>query len=123
MDILIVEDHEISSTLLSMLLKNAGCTFDIATTGIQAIKLYFSKPYDLLLMDLGLPDLSGLNVIKFLRLYKPYRFHTPIAVITAHDNREGASNTDVDWFFTKPVESKSFLNLINKLKFGLYTGA
>jgi len=78
--ILLVEDIPLLQSLHQEFLKPIVC--DIAATGAEALFMASSHRYDLILMDLGLPDISGLEVIQQLRK-DPQNQKTPIVILTA----------------------------------------
>lgn len=67
-NILIVDDSSIDRMLLSqMVLKGKGCNLSEAQDGFSAIKAIEAKAYDLILLDLIMPDINGLEVIRHIR--------------------------------------------------------
>ena len=120
MKVLIIEDHIISSKLMHIILENAGCVTDIAPDGTEALKLFFANKYDLILADIGLPDISGITVIRLIREYSKYKTHCPIIIaLTAHANgniKTGCLKAGVDEFLTKPVDNNHILEIINNCK-------
>ena len=81
--ILVVEDVEIASRMAVVMLESYGCAVDTVETGSSALEIIEEKDYDLILMDLGLPDMDGLSVTETIR-----RMHhnpdIPIVALTAH---------------------------------------
>ncbi|MET3544884.1 CheY-like chemotaxis protein [Paenibacillus favisporus] len=61
MTILVVDDHEIDRTVLVRILQKLGYTADIATNGLEAVALVKSKPYQLVFMDIHMPDMDGIT--------------------------------------------------------------
>jgi CheY-like chemotaxis protein len=61
---LIVEDSEILQKVYRMALEDAGYSIDIAGTGLAALVLLDTKQFDVVLMDIGLPDKTGIEVTK-----------------------------------------------------------
>lgn len=79
--LLLVEDEPINQKVMQFMLTNIDCTFDIAGTGGMALSLAKSKHFDLILMDIQLPDIDGVAVTKELR---QLGISTPIVATTAH---------------------------------------
>ena len=77
--ILIVEDSKLAQTMAAMALKSLGCEIHTADTGAEAITQFKARNYDLIFMDLGLPDMDGYTVTETIReLEEKRRIHTPI---------------------------------------------
>ena len=68
---LVVEDESVTRNLLRQLLINAGCDVDVATDGEDAIVRLSAKRYNVILLDIVLPKLSGTHVMDFLRQEDP----------------------------------------------------
>jgi len=126
--ILIVEDDKISQLVASTFLQRWGYDFDIAESGIEAIKMANEYLYYLILMDVQLPEIDGFETCSYIRnhLIKPYS-QTPIIVFTAsHLSKvqEKLKDAGVNGFITKPfnpMELKNIvLNHISKWKLSSY---
>ncbi len=83
--VLIVEDDPICQKINSSLCRLAGLETDIATCGNEAISMATTQKYDLILMDIGLPDISGTQVASQVKEKKP---HIPIIAVTAHMGKD-----------------------------------
>lgn len=109
--ILVVEDHPLNLQLVRDLLENAG--FDVlhASTGEEALLAARSERPDLILMDVRLPDMDGLEVTRLLK-EAPETRDLPIVVLTAFAMRadaESAYGHGCDGFMTKPINTKTFV--------------
>ena len=78
---LVVEDEEKVRTLLNDAFRAAGYQVGEATTGADAIKQLDSQDYDLIVCDLGLPELSGLHVARWVKEFKP---KLPVIIATGY---------------------------------------
>lgn len=85
MRILIAEDDNSLADGLSMVLRHNGYAVDIASDGLEADAALFGDVYDLLILDLGLPEIDGLEVLKRLR---GRRQPLPVLILTARDRTE-----------------------------------
>lgn len=104
MRILLAEDDEVLSNGISKALRQCGFTVDHVATGSDADVAIASAPFDLAILDLGLPQLSGLEVLKRLRS-SGRRF--PVLIVTARDGLEDrVSGLDLgaDDYMTKPFD-------------------
>ena len=107
-NVLIAEDEENIGNFISAILKTNGYKPIIATTGNQAIQCAESYCPDVILLDLGLPDMDGIDVISEIRKWAV----TPIIVISAR-NRESekvkALDAGADDYITKPFGNQELL--------------
>lgn len=115
--ILVVEDEPDVAEVLAMLLTRSGYRVDVAHTGQQALASLADTVYDALTLDLMLPDISGLEVIRQLR-QQPHMADLPIIVVSAR-MEEGrlAINGDfsaIEWL-AKPVDESRLLQTLEDL--------
>lgn len=104
MRILLAEDDRFLSDGLSMVLKDNGYVVDVAATGADADIALTTETYDLLILDLGLPKLDGLEVLKRMRGRQQ---HLPVLILTARDRLEDCvSGLDLgaNDYMTKPFQ-------------------
>jgi DNA-binding NtrC family response regulator len=85
--ILIVEDEEALASALDLVCRRLGHEAQSCYSGKQALKKVAEKEFAAMLLDIGLPDMSGLEVLKKARRSFP---NLPVVVITAHGNLENA---------------------------------
>lgn len=83
MRILIVEDEPNISDQLASSLKEESYVVDIATDGRQALFLGLTEPYDAIILDLGLPQMDGISILKN---WRETGITTPVIILTARDN-------------------------------------
>ncbi len=87
--ILIVEDNELVADFTKINFANLNCEVDIALDGKTALKHVAEKWYDLILIDIGLPDMKGYDLAKAIRLNGCHDNATvPILALTAHAANE-----------------------------------
>jgi two-component system cell cycle response regulator DivK len=112
--ILIVEDNQLSLTLFKQLLKAHGYQILETSEGLQAIDLARDEHPDLILMDIGLPDISGLDVTRLLKQDDQTKT-IPIIAVTAlatpEYEREGLES-GCDAYITKPITIDNLLKRI-----------
>lgn len=86
--ILVIEDHLVTMTVHKSLLETLGCRVDCAEDANQATALFKEHPYDLILMDIGLSGLNGIQTTYALRSLESQstRTLTPIVAITGHND-------------------------------------
>ena len=118
--ILIVEDYEANRMLLSMILENAGLTYDMAYDGIEAVEKFKIGKYDVILMDENMPNMGGMEAMKeILKIEEEERRpHTPIVSLTANalqGDRERFLMAGFDDYLSKPVDPKGLIQTISRL--------
>ncbi|MEK8033291.1 response regulator transcription factor [Ideonella sp. DXS29W] len=104
MNLLLAEDDAILSDALSSQLREAGFDVEHAPNGAVAEYLLLKQPFDLAILDLGLPLVDGLTVLKRVRAAKPA---LPVLVLTALDSlddRVAGLNAGADDYLTKPFD-------------------
>ena len=112
---LLVEDSERLQELLSESLKNAGYMLDVVATVADLFSSVAAVTYDLLIIDLGLPDGDGLAAIRDLRARG---IMLPILIITARgsiDDRISGLDTGADDYLTKPFNHAELLARVRAL--------
>jgi two-component system cell cycle response regulator DivK len=112
--ILVVEDNELNMRLLNDVLEAHG--YDVLSTGEGAVAVQWARQYrpDLILMDLQLPDISGLEVTRQLKADAETR-SIPIVAVTAFamaGDRKKALDHGCDAYVAKPIVLREFLDLI-----------
>jgi CheY-like chemotaxis protein len=113
--ILIVEDNELNRDVLSRRLSTRGYDVLVAIDGLQGLALASACQPDLILMDLGLPEIDGWECVRRLRA-NPSTQMIPVVALTAHaltGDRERALDAGCDEFDTKPID---FAGLLIKMK-------
>ena len=106
--ILIVEDDGPIRNLIATALQTNAYKYDLAANGKTALLALSTHHYDIVLLDLGLPDKDGIEIIKHLRTFST----TPIIVISARTNDEdkiSALDAGADDYLTKPFSVEELL--------------
>lgn len=106
--ILLAEDFEGTVVMLSYILDSLGCEYDVAHTGREALSLWERNHYDLVLMDVQMPDMDGLTATAMIRQQERERAQprVPIIGMTAHvraEDREKCFEAGMDVYLPKPV--------------------
>lgn len=106
--ILVAEDEPVNQEVTRSLLEEAGLVVDIASDGAEAVALFEKHGYALILMDMQMPRLNGLEATQQIRLL-PKGTTLPIVAMTANafaDDRARCFDVGMDDFLAKPVEPK-----------------
>lgn len=104
--ILLVEDNQLNQKVVKLMLESLGCEIEIAPNGKTAIRLFETKSFDLVFMDLGLPDMHGLEVTAELRQREQNNQRIPIIALTAYtldEVKQASFKAGVDDYLTKPL--------------------
>lgn len=116
--VLVVEDNPINQTYIVKLLQKAGLTTTCAANGLRAVEAAQRQQFDIILMDLQMPVMSGFEATRQIRQMGSYQ-DTPIIALTAcsaEQEREQALRNGFDHFYTKPMRMPDLVDLCNKLQ-------
>ena len=106
--ILLVEDYEGNIVVLSYILNSLNCSYDVAKTGLEAVQNWKTKHYDLILMDIQMPEMDGLTASRIIRKVEDEQGlpRTPIIGLTAHAlvaDKEKCIEAGMDEYLSKPI--------------------
>ncbi len=112
--VLIVEDNELNLKLFTDLLESRG--YDVIATqdGMQALDLAREHVPDLILMDIQLPEVSGIDVTKWLKADDELK-HIPVIAVTAFamkGDEEKIRASGCEAYMSKPISVNDFLNMV-----------
>ena len=114
--ILLAEDNLINQKVAIRTLNSAGYEVDAVMNGEQAVRAHSQYNYDLILMDIQMPDVDGFAATKMIRAMKEPKNKIPIIAITAHaliGDREKCIETGMDEYVSKPVVAREIIRLID----------
>ena len=115
MRVLLIEDNRDAAQMLSAILTHNGHEVRTAYSGRSGLVQAKSLPPDAIISDIGLPDLSGYEIAKQLRLGARFR-NTPMIAVTGYgqpSDRAKATEAGFDHFFLKPYKAEEMLALLN----------
>ena len=121
--ILIVEDNQIAAKAMQSTITRlySHCACDRAENGEQAIKMAKENQYDFILMDIGLPDIDGIEVTKQIRALNNSRAKVPIVALTGHgsdwERREEALAAGMQDVYSKPLITSALESLMQNYVF------
>jgi len=104
--ILLLEDNPVNQEVTKIMLENLGCSLDIVDNGKKALKMFEKCNYGLIISDISLPGMSGIEVIQKIRAQETGDRRIPIIALTAHALEKDHKNcltAGADDVLTKPV--------------------
>jgi signal transduction histidine kinase/CheY-like chemotaxis protein len=113
--ILVVDDHELNRELLVLLLKQYNCQVITASNGNEAITILNHKRFDLVLMDVQMPELNGIETTQIIR--NQLALELPIIACTAFSQpseKKACEEAGMNDYLGKPVEETELLRLLSK---------
>lgn len=120
--VLLVEDNPVNQLVARGLLEKAGMRTDVAANGEEAIAAFLSLPYDLILMDVQMPEMDGYEATRRIRSLESKAGATqgsgiPIVALTAHamtGDRESCIAAGMNDYIAKPIAPAELLTVLHK---------
>jgi CheY-like chemotaxis protein len=112
LNILMVDDTSVNRELVKLMLEPLGCLVEEAGGGADAVQAALTRPYDLILMDVRMPGVDGLEATRLIRALSPLNRRTPILALTADVQPENAAacrNAGMDEVIAKPIVPQELL--------------
>jgi len=117
--ILVVEDNDFNQELVTSLLKKRGHVAVLAENGKAALAAWEREPFDLILMDVQMPDMDGFAATEAIRAKeRATNTHVPIVALTAHamkGDRERCLAAGMDAYASKPIRAAELFEVISRL--------
>jgi signal transduction histidine kinase/ligand-binding sensor domain-containing protein/CheY-like chemotaxis protein len=119
LQILLAEDNLVNQKLAVRLLERRGHCVTLASTGREAIAAFEKARFDLVLMDVQMPDMDGLEATLEIRARERQAgLHTPIVALTAHalkGDRDRCMAAGMDGYINKPIEADRFIQVVEEM--------
>ena len=115
--ILIAEDDESNRKVTSAILRHLGYQADAVSNGREALQALKRRPYDIILMNLRMPEMDGLEATKVIRRRCPPSLQPTIIALTAYvlpSSRELCLNAGMNDFIPKPVKMEDLAKILSK---------
>ena len=116
--VLLVEDEPVIRELVRSMLGDGTIDVDCAANGAEGLKLAKSGAYDLILLDVVLPQMDGITICRLLKA-DPKTAHTPLYMLTAKAKKtdvEAATRAGADGYIHKPFRVTELMELIERLR-------
>lgn len=116
--LLIVDDSKLMRDMVAACLRPLGAVaFDFASSGLEAIERLALAPFDLMVLDLNMPDVGGVEVVEFVRAQDRLR-ELPILIVTTRGDDESRAQVlaaGASSFLTKPFSPGDILDEVRRL--------
>lgn len=120
MHLLVVDDDAVNLTVISRMLEEKGYEVDKASNGLEAVNMVKKLKYDVILMDIQMPLMDGIEATKQIREIEGTKSHIPIIAITAftlRGDRERFMSIGMDDYVAKPIKMGELFTKIEKIFF------
>jgi CheY-like chemotaxis protein len=118
--ILLAEDNAVNERVASGILKKCGHTVEVARDGRQAVSMQAAGSFDLILMDVQMPEMDGFEATAAIReMEKPTGAHIPVIAMTAHamsGYQERCLEAGMDGYVTKPIRREVLMRTLAKFE-------
>jgi two-component system sensor histidine kinase RpfC len=116
--ILLAEDNPINQKVAKKILELQGHQVKVVSFGQEAINILNEEVFDLAILDLKMPDIGGIDIIKSYRMTHEDKSGMPFMILTANATQEAAKQCEavgVDAYLTKPIRSARLLEVVQDL--------
>jgi len=114
--VLLAEDHPVNQKVATEILRRQGCRIEVAEDGAEAVRLWLHGDFDLVLMDMHMPLMSGLDAAREIRRREQAGGRrTPIVALTASalaSDRDRCLAAGMDHFIAKPIRAGELLEVV-----------
>jgi CheY-like chemotaxis protein len=117
LDVLIVDDNRLSQVVAATLLDDLGCRYEFAATGVEGLHLAMGKRFDLILMDIMMPHMDGLEATRRIRREEQEHGGHQVSIIAMtilamREDVEAYLDSGMDGFLFKPVDGQGLRRII-----------
>lgn len=116
--ILVAEDNLVNQKLAQKILEKAGYSVDLAQNGLEVLQKIKANHYDLILMDVQMPEMDGLQATHKIRDLEKGQSHIPIIALTAHAMKKDVDiclNAGMDGYVSKPIRREELFKEIERV--------
>jgi CheY-like chemotaxis protein len=117
LSVLVVEDNDVNRMVVQEFLEMDGHEVDCAVDGVEGVKAWQQKKYDLILMDCQMPNLDGFEATAQIRRAENGKQHVPIIALTAsamEGERQRCLASGMDDFLAKPVAAADLFAMVRQ---------
>jgi CheY-like chemotaxis protein len=116
-NILVAEDNPVNQKIAQRMLKHLGYPVDIAANGLEALQALERKFYNIILMDIQMPEMDGLEATRIIRQRLSAEEQPRIIAVTAHAldySREMCIDAGMDDYIAKPVQKDELAEVLSR---------
>jgi signal transduction histidine kinase/ActR/RegA family two-component response regulator len=118
--VLVAEDNPVNQRIAQQMLRKRKLEVTLADDGRQAVSAFEAARFDLVLMDVQMPEMNGFDAVAAIRAleHAQGRPHTPIVAVTAHamhGDRERCIEAGMDAYLSKPIRTRQLYDLVDSL--------
>ncbi|MGH8120054.1 MAG: Hpt domain-containing response regulator, partial [Gammaproteobacteria bacterium] len=116
--ILVGEDNAVNQMVIRKILEHGQHLVTMVANGEQVLEAMEHDSFDLLILDMHMPIINGIDVVKILRYTFPERRHLPVMMLTANATKEAIQScrdAGLDAYLTKPVTPRKLLDTVTRL--------
>jgi CheY-like chemotaxis protein len=113
--VLVVEDNQVNQLLVTTILAKAGMRAEVAANGVEAVQAVHARNFDVILMDMQMPEMDGLEATRRIRRLGAMGRAVPIIAMTANamqEDRRRCLEAGMNDFVAKPIDSAELLRKI-----------
>ncbi|WP_269713847.1 ATP-binding protein [Caulobacter sp. NIBR2454] len=114
-DVLLAEDHAVNQKIIRLYLEPLGCRVTVAENGEEAVELAAAQAFDVILMDMQMPVMDGIEATSRIRANGGPNAATPILALTANallEHRQQWLRVGVETFLTKPLDARGLIEAV-----------
>ena len=112
--ILVADDNADAAESLAWLLRSEGATVEVVHDGAAALRLFNERPFDIAVLDLGMPEIDGLEVARVLSRHKQKPLLVAVTGRGRQEDRTASREAGFDAHFTKPVVPQELIDLLRR---------
>lgn len=115
--ILVADDNIINQKIIVKMLERSNIVSDVVCDGVEAVDAVKKCRYDLILMDVQMPNMDGLEATRAIRTLESKEYHTAIIAVTANamsGDRERCLESGMDDYLAKPIIHPQLIAMVNK---------
>jgi CheY-like chemotaxis protein len=118
--ILLAEDNEITQRLVLLTIKKLGVVCDVASNGQEAVEMHLQKSYDIILMDMHMPLMDGLEATQEIRANEKLTGEKPVYIValTANslaDKKETCMEAGMNDMVEKPLRASNLTEILDRI--------
>jgi signal transduction histidine kinase/ActR/RegA family two-component response regulator len=118
--VLVADDNPVNQKIAQLLLRKRKLVVTLADDGRQAVEAFEAHAFDLVLMDVQMPEMNGFEAVAAIRAleHTQGRRHTPIVAVTAHamaGDREKCLEAGMDAYLSKPLRRQQLFDLVDEI--------